>query len=330
MRENANDKDLTPYSVDGKHIECPHCHFEYKLDDIASTLKNGLFKCPVCGKKFPSSSTDNRKSTSLPNSINKHLVPVLVLLGIVAAVTVIYFITSADKTTTKINAVAPAIMTPDPSPSPDKAISPPIVPASPDNNAPQTALPAPKVPNKMQIVEIIAAKYHASHSYTMEGGFVCLDMAIDVWNQLKTYGIEAKIMGGNIRENITTWNYRQLAMEGNHAWVVAKLSPTEKVAIETTEGKVIKPEAENASVYFKGIEFDTPAQIKRFEFLRRKTYEACRDAHQLIKHWNENIAGKQHKYEETIAKKSQIEQRKQDCENTFNELKEFESKAIYY
>ena len=42
-------------------------------------------------------------------------------------------------------------------------------------------------------------------------------MAIDVWNQLKTNGIEAKIMGGNIKENVTAWNYRQLVRESNHA-----------------------------------------------------------------------------------------------------------------
>jgi predicted Zn finger-like uncharacterized protein len=329
MREDINDKNLPPDSLDGTHIECPHCYFEYKLDDIALTLKNGLFKCPVCGKKFPSPSTDKQKSASLPNLVNKYLVPVFILLGIVAAFTVVYFVTSADKTTTTIKAVVPAIMQTSSSPSPDKAIAPPVAIATPDNNTPQAALPTPKVPDKMQIVKMIAAMYHASHSYTLEGGFVCLDMAIDVWNQLKTYGIEAKIMGGNIKEYTTTWSYRQLAMESNHAWVVAKLSPTEKVAIETTGGKVIKPETENASAYFKGIEFDTPAQIKRFEFLRRKTYESCRDANQLIKHWNENISGKQRKSEETIAKQSQIEQRKQDCENTFNELKEYEPRAIY-
>jgi hypothetical protein len=56
----------------------------------------------------------------------------------------------------------------------------------------------------------------------------------------------------------TLWNYRQLARESNHAWVAAKLSPTEKIAIETTAGTVIKPGMANSSAYFKGIEFETP------------------------------------------------------------------------
>ncbi|MCX5849391.1 MAG: hypothetical protein NTW65_08065 [Deltaproteobacteria bacterium] len=305
------------------HIECPHCHFEYNSDDIAHTLKNGHFKCPVCGKKFPSPLTEHKKNSSV-SLFSKYFVPVFIILGIVVAFTAIHFLTSKEKTSPVTQAVAPAITPSGSSPSLAPAISPPAP------SEPQTTPPTPQTPDKMKIVKIIAAMYHVSHSYTKEGGFVCLDMADDVWNQMKKYGIEAKIMGGNIQENITTWNYRQLALESNHAWVVAKLGPTEKVAIETTAGTVITPEMENASVYFKGIEFDNPDQIKRFERLRIKMNEVCRDANNLVKDWNENVAGKQHKSEETIAKQSRIEQREQDCKNTFKELEEFKSRAIFY
>jgi len=50
----------------------------------------------------------------------------------------------------------------------------------------------------------------------------------------------------------------------------------------------------------------------------------------LIKDWNENFAGKQRRPEEIIARQSQIEQRKQDCEYTLNNLEEFKSRAIFY
>jgi hypothetical protein len=303
-------------------IECPHCHIEFKLDDIVHTLKNGHFKCPVCGKKIPSPLPEHQQNTP-PTFIGKYLVPVFILLGIVTAFAAIHFLTPADKTPPPVKTAAPAIMQPQSTPPPVQEIAAAV---------PQATLPAPQTPqapDKMKIVKIIAARYHFSHSYTKEGGFVCLDMANDVWNQLQRYGIEAKIMGGTIQKNITAWNFRQLAMEGNHAWVVAKLSPTEKVAIETTKGVVITPEMENASVYFKGIEFDNPNQIKRFERLRMKLYEVCRDANELINDWNENVAGKQQS-EETIKKEARREQRKQDCENTFKDLKEFESRAIYY
>ena len=305
-------------------IECPHCHIEFKLDDIVHTLKKGHFKCPVCGKKIPSPLPEHRQNTP-PAPIGKYLVPVFILLGIVAAFTATHFFTSADKTPPTANTVAPpAVMPPNSSPPPAQVIAATAPPA------PQAAQPAPQTLNKMQIVELIAAAFHKTHTYTLQGDFVCLDMAIDVWNQLRTYGIEAKIMGGNINENITAWNYRQLARESNHAWVVAKLSPTEKVAIETTAGAVIKPGMNNASAYFKGIEFDNPGEIKRFDSLRKKTNEVCRDANELIKDWNENVAGKQLRPDEIIAKKSRIEQRKQDCESTQNNLEEFKSRAIYY
>jgi hypothetical protein len=294
------------------------------LDDIVHTLKKGHFKCPVCGKKIPSPLPEHRQNTP-PAPIGKYLVPVFILLGIVAAFTATHFFTSADKTPPTANIVAPpAVMPPNSSPPPAQVIAATAPPA------PQAALPAPQTLNKMQIVELIAAAFHKTHTYTLQGDFVCLDMAIDVWNQLRTYGIEAKIMGGNINENITAWNYRQLARESNHAWVVAKLSPTEKVAIETTAGVVIKPGMNNASAYFKGIEFDNPGEIKRFDSLRKKANEVCREANELIKDWNENVAGKQLRSDEIIVKKSRIEQRKQDCENTQINLEEFKSRAIFY
>ena len=301
-------------------IECPHCHIEFKLDDIVHTLKKGHFKCPVCGKKIPSPLPEHQQNTP-PTPIGKYLMPVFILLGIAAAFTATHFFMSADKTPPPAKTFAPVMIPPSSGPPPAQVIA---------ATAPQAAQPAPQTLNKMQIVELIAASFHKTHTYTLQGDFVCLDMAIDVWNQLRTYGIEAKIMGGNINENITAWNYRQLVRESNHAWVVAKLSPTEKVAIETTAGVVIKPGMNNASAYFKGIEFDNPGEIKRFDSLRKKANDVCRDASELIKDWNENVAGKQQKSEETIKKQSLMEQRKQDCERIFGYLEEFKSRAIYY
>lgn len=308
-------------------IECPHCHVEFNSDDIAQTLKNGNFKCPVCGKRFPSPLEDHKSASSA--SKVKYLALFFVLLGIAAAFAIVHFMRLADKTTETVKTAAPAVPLPVSTPPP--AQTPPVTAVtSPVVAATQTTLAARKESDKMRFIRTIAAMYHVSHSYTKEGGFVCLDMADDVWNQLNKFGIDARIMGGTIRENITTWSYRKLMMESDHAWVVAMLSPTEKVAIETTAGVVITQEMENASAYFRGIEFDNPEQIKRFERLRIKLYEVCHNARQLIEDWNENVAGKKRKSEETIAKQSRLEQREQDCEDTFNQLQEFKSRAIYY
>jgi hypothetical protein len=202
----------------------------------------------------------------------------------------------------------------------------------PDNNLTTQAEESPSsVPSdKLQIIQKIAAQFHLAHTYTLEGDFVCLDMAIDVWNQLVTNGIKAKIMGGNVRENVSAWNYRQLVRESNHAWVIAWLNATDKVAIETTAGYVIKPGMKNSAAYFKGIEFDNPAQIKNFDSLRKRIRGVCNEAHQMMEDWNNNVAEKQRASIETIEKKARLEQRMRDCENAWNGLDEFKSRAIFY
>jgi hypothetical protein len=59
-------------------------------------------------------------------------------------------------------------------------------------------------------------------------------------------------------------------------------------------------------------------------------HEVCGEANQMITDWNQNVAGKQLHPAEIVARQSRFEQRKQDCENTFRDLREFESKAIFY
>jgi hypothetical protein len=108
------------------------------------------------------------------------------------------------------------------------------------------------------------------------------------------------------------------------------LSPTEKVAIETTAGVVIEPGMKNSAQYFKGIEFNNPSEIKKFDSLRKKGKSVCGDYQIMADEWNSKIAGKQRISAETIAKKAQLEQRKSDCESAWNDLDEFKSRAIFY
>ena len=137
-------------------IECPHCHIEFKLDDIVHTLKNGHFKCPVCGKNIPSPLPEHQQSTP-PAPIGKYLVPVFILLGIVAAFTATHFFMSADKTPPPANTVAPVVIPPSSSPLPAQEIAarPPSHPTCTTGS------------DKMQIVERIAAEFHKSHTYTL-------------------------------------------------------------------------------------------------------------------------------------------------------------------
>lgn len=289
---------------------------EFRLVDLEPTLDKGQFKCHVCGKRFPSPLPGHRYIAPPLRKPGYRTSGYVILAVLIALVSAYYFIVSS-----KIKPVS--------------ELKPGYVQPSPPGQGPaslavKTASPAAQSGSeKLQLIKRIAEEYHKSHTYRLEAEFVCVDMAIGVWNQLVTNGIDAKIMGGNIQEDISTWDYRQLISKSNHAWVVAQISPTEKAAIETTAGKVFTSDMKIAFAYFRGISFDNPAQIKKFEFLRKKAGEVCPEANQMITDWNKNVVGKQQRTEANIALQSRIEQRKQDCENTINQMDEFRSRAIF-
>ncbi len=112
------------------------------------------------------------------------------------------------------------------------------------------------------IVKGIAQEYHSTHTYLgVQAGqssdiYVCLDMAKDVWNMIKTRGINAVIEVGNVNQDITTIH------DVNHAWVLAEVSPMQWLAVETTGGFTVTRE-EN-SRYYGGLQFDTPADLKKY------------------------------------------------------------------
>jgi hypothetical protein len=317
------------------NVECPHCHVEFKLEYISPTLKNGHFECLVCGKKFLSPLADHQIENRRKFS-GKSILVAMLFLGILGVAVFVFSnlqsktaMSSQRQVTNRTQAGNPLEYSPQLS---DKqVVNPAASSQTPNDIVAQTGESPPSdSPDKLQIVQKIAAQFHKTHTYTMEGDFVCLDMAIDIWNQLVTNGIAAKIMGGNVRENVSAWNYKQLIKECNHAWVVARLSATDKVAIETTAGIVIKPGMKNYAAYFKGIEFDNPAQIKKFDSLRKKIKGVCNEAREMIEDWNSEVVGKQRVSRETIEKKARLEQRMRDCENTWNDLDEFKSRAIFY
>src|SRR3989304_1697351 len=58
-------------------------------------------------------------------------------------------------------------------------------------------------PGKIALVSELAQKYHKSHTYSLGDEFVCIDMSLDLWNQLKTAGIRAGLMAGNVEKDIS-------------------------------------------------------------------------------------------------------------------------------
>jgi len=108
----------------------------------------------------------------------------------------------------------------------------------------------------------IVRHYHETHTYSTTDFFVCADMAADVWNMLKTYGIAAVIQVGNVETGVGD------LVDSNHSWVVAEVAPGQNLALETTSGRVVTRE-ENA-LYYRGWSFPSPKEYKRYAELRRE------------------------------------------------------------
>jgi hypothetical protein len=112
----------------------------------------------------------------------------------------------------------------------------------------------------IRILKQLVEDYHKTHTYSLSDMFVCGDMATDVWNMVKTQGINAVIYVGNVDKDITT------IQEANHVWVMAETSPNEWLALETTGGFIACNNQQICSVnnprYYNGWKFNNPLELK--------------------------------------------------------------------
>jgi hypothetical protein len=116
--------------------------------------------------------------------------------------------------------------------------------------------PTPIVTEEEKNVETvtdIVEEYYKTHTYSEYDLFVCADMAIDVWNMVKTQGINTEIAVGNMDDPNADWT------EYNHAWVLAEVSSDTWLALETTGGYVTYDEN-----YYSGYFFDSPREFKEY------------------------------------------------------------------
>jgi transglutaminase-like putative cysteine protease len=111
---------------------------------------------------------------------------------------------------------------------------------------------------RIAILSQIVGEYRRNHTYLKEEWFVCTDMAIEVWNMVRTKGIPAKIQVGNVGADITSLR------EANHAWVLAEASPGKWVALEATAGRLVY--ADENPRYYRGWSFDNPRKLKELRF----------------------------------------------------------------
>jgi hypothetical protein len=120
------------------------------------------------------------------------------------------------------------------------------------------------------IVKQIAENYHKTHTYygTQTGEYadiyVCGDMSSDVWDMIKTKGINAQIKIGDIHNDITN------ITESTHAWVIAEVSPGGWIAVESTGGYLVcKDELHDYCAvinprYYTGWVFKDPKEFKDY------------------------------------------------------------------
>jgi len=109
----------------------------------------------------------------------------------------------------------------------------------------------------IQTIEQIAKEYYSTHTYQNDNVFDCDNMAQDVWNMLKTKGINSKLVLGNID------HFGPLTLDDvNHVWLIAEVSPEEWLAIETTGGFIVY--SEDNDQYYKGYFFSNPKNYRDF------------------------------------------------------------------
>ena len=165
-------------------------------------------------------------------------------------------------------------------------------------------------PEKIAIVKEIAEDYYKTHTYSKYDLFVCSDMAIDVWNLIKSKGINAKIYVGNTNKD----NCKGLE-DINHAWVVAETTPFKWLAVETTTGEIIFDNKR----YYLGYSFNSPKEFKKFIDLRKDYVKICNEAIELGNEFNTNYANKTLNYE-GYELKGKTEQKINECKEIINQL----------
>ena len=110
--------------------------------------------------------------------------------------------------------------------------------------------------------EEVAKQYYETHTYVENDVFDCDNMACDIWNILKTKGINAEIAIGNLELDdcgIGDWN---------HAWIIAEVGPNEWLAIECTGGYTTEDYH-----YYSAHFFNSPKNLRDFS-QHYKTYQS--------------------------------------------------------
>jgi hypothetical protein len=139
---------------------------------------------------------------------------------------------------------------------------------------------------------LIAQEYHKSHTYSMADYFVCIDMALEMNNMLKTRGFDAKVVAGTTKADLAATPRDKFRMNMDHAWVVVELAPGLHVPIETTAGLVVTGRKPHSEYYYQGLVFESTKQAKDLVATIGSSNENCQQAKGLVDDFNANYAGR--------------------------------------
>ncbi|HAA01737.1 MAG TPA: hypothetical protein DCE18_00020 [Syntrophobacteraceae bacterium] len=169
-------------------------------------------------------------------------------------------------------------------------------------------------PNYIKIAALIK-DYHSKHSYLKDDFFVCSDMAIEVWNIIKTSGINARLMVGNTERDIVKYKSDlEYISEMNHVWVMAEVMPSDWIPVEATAGIIIHPKIPSFELYNKGTVFETPKRFKEFSESRTALFQVCKEANVMVDEYNKVYAGKPLTMD-GMERTGRAKQKIEDCKN---------------
>jgi len=173
--------------------------------------------------------------------------------------------------------------------------------------------------------EEIARKYYLTHSYSTVDLFVCVDMAIDVWNQLDTAGIKATLRVGSIDTDLTVFKTKkEYVRHMNHAWVMFRLPMGLTLPIETTTGSIVYPTDPLLNRYLVGQDFENPKRLKQFLEARTKYYEVCSEADIMWKEFRRKYPEKGklslEKTFDIVRDRAKYDQKEADCNKAWDEF----------
>lgn len=142
-------------------------------------------------------------------------------------------------------------------------------------------------------IRYLLYNYHLQHTYVGNQFFVCVDMAMDVWDLLETAGIKARLMVGNVRTDITQLDtVEKYIATMNHAWVLARVARSTWIPVETTGGFIPQPSMWNYELYNEGEMFKNPGGFKDFVQSRTSMFETCSQIGPMEANYNQSYAGK--------------------------------------